>query len=115
MNKIEYSALVMRKMKSLEAWLADYFDEKTAKRVIKGIISDAGILSLHARSGTCIESQYGIKTEYWYLVSHQHYLIYRIEPGRVVIVQMFHKREDFIRKLFGISGRTQESIDYWGE
>ena len=33
----------------------------------------------------------------------------------VIIVQMFHERQDFMMKLFGISGRTQESIDYWGE
>ena len=31
------------------------------------------------------------------------------------IVQMFHELEDFMMKLFGVSGRTQESIDYWGE
>lgn len=34
---------------------------------------------------------------------------------KVVAVQMFHEREDFMKTLFGISGRTQESIDYWGE
>jgi hypothetical protein len=41
--------------------------------------------------------------------------IYRIEDDKVVIVQMFNEKEDFMMKLFGISGRTQESIDYWGE
>ena len=41
--------------------------------------------------------------------------IYRIEAKKVVVVQMFNEREDFMMKLFGISGRTQESIDYWGE
>ena len=58
---------------------------------------------------------YDIDTDYWYLFTHQHYLIYRIEKGKVTIVQMFNEREDFMMKLFGISGRTQESIDYWGE
>ncbi|MBP5461608.1 MAG: hypothetical protein J6Y20_05725 [Lachnospiraceae bacterium] len=42
-------------------------------------------------------------------------LVYRVEMKNVIIVQMFHEREDFMMKLFGISGRTQESIDYWGD
>jgi hypothetical protein len=28
---------------------------------------------------------------------------------------MFNEKEDFMMKLFGMSGRTPESIDYWGE
>ena len=28
---------------------------------------------------------------------------------------MFDEGEDFMYKLFGISTRTQESIDYWGD
>lgn len=34
---------------------------------------------------------------------------------QVMIVQMFNEREDYMMILFGLSGRTQESIDYWGE
>ena len=30
----------------------------------------------------------------------------------VIIVQMLHEQHNFMMKLFGISGRTQESIDY---
>ena len=52
---------------------------------------------------------------HWYIFTNQNYFIYRIEAKKVVVVQMFNEREDFMMKLFGISGRTQESIDYWGE
>jgi hypothetical protein len=38
-----------------------------------------------------------------------------LEDEAVVIVNMFHEKEDYMQKLFGCSGRTQESIDYWGE
>ena len=38
-----------------------------------------------------------------------------MEKDKIVVVNMFHEKEDFMLKLFGISGRTQESIDYWGE
>ena len=115
MNKLEYSALVKKKMKALKKWLAEHFGEDTAKKVLTGITDDADILIKYEKSGTNIAEMYDIDTDYWYLFTHQHYLIYRIEKGKVTIVQMFNEREDFMMKLFGISGRTQESIDYWGE
>ena len=115
MNKLEYSALVKKKMKALKKWLTEHFGEDTAKKVLTGIMDDADILIKYEKSGTNIAEMYDIDTDYWYLFTHQHYLIYRIEKGKVTIVQMFNEREDFMMKLFGISGRTQESIDYWGE
>ena len=115
MNRLVYAPLVRNKLKRLKKWLTDHFDSDTAGEVLRGITSDADILIDYEKSGTNIAEMYDIDTEYWYLFTHQHYLIYRIEPKKIVIVQMFHEREDFMMKLFGISGRTQESIDYWGE
>ena len=66
-------------------------------------------------SGVSISRMYDIDTDYWYIFTNHNYFIYRIEAKKVVVVQMFNEREDFMMKLFGISGRTQESIDYWGE
>ncbi len=115
MNKLEYSPLVRSKLKYLKTWLTNHYDSDVANNVLRGITTDADNLTEYEKSGTNISEMYDIETEYWYLFTHQHYLIYRIEPGKVIIVQMFHEREDFMMKLFGISGRTQESIDYWGE
>jgi plasmid stabilization system protein ParE len=115
MNKLIYSPIVRNKLKTLKSWLTDHFDADTASRVLKGMGKEADRLKEHEKSGTNIAEVYDIDTNYWYLFTHQHYLIYRFEPGKVTIVQMFHEREDFMMKLFGISGRTQESIDYWGE
>ena len=115
MNKIAYSPLVKRKMKKLRAWLTERFGEETSKRVLAGIMKDTETLITYAHSGTNISELYHIDTEYWYLFSHHQYLIYRIDPNIITIVQMFHEREDFMIKLFGISGRTPESIIFWGE
>ncbi len=115
MKRLEYAPLVKRKLKDLRAWLIEHFDESTARRVLSEMLTDADALKSHDKIGTNISEQYNIETEYWYFFTHQHYLIYRIEPKRIIIVQMFHEREDFMMKLFGISGRTQESIDFWGE
>ena len=115
MNKLEFSPLVLKKLKNLKRWLSEHFDIDTANEVIEGILSDMSILKENAKCGVDISEMYDINTEYWYLFTHQHYLIYRIEKKKVIIVQMFHEREDYMMVLFGESGRTQESIDYWGE
>ena len=113
-NKLEYTQIVKEKLLKLKKWLTQHHDVDTAKKVLAGILLDADILKEHEKSGTNIAETYGVDTKYWYLFTHQHYLIYRIEPGKVIVVQMFHEREDFMMKLFGVSGRTQESIEYWG-
>lgn len=115
MKKLEYSVLVRKKLVALKERLAEQFDVDIANKVLAGMMTDADKLKSHSKIGTSIAELYDIDTEYWYLFTHQHYLIYRIELKKVVIVQMFHEREDFMMKLFGISGRSQESIDYWGE
>ena len=115
MNKLVYSPIVRNKLNALKSWLTDHFDTETTASVLTGLTADADRLKEFEKSGTNIAEVYGIDTDYWYLFTHQHYLVYRIEPGKVTIVQMFHEREDFMMKLFGISGRTQESIDFWGE
>lgn len=115
MKKLEYAPLVRNKMKSLKKWLNEHFDEEIAINVLRGIISDVDLLSDNPEMGTNISEKYEVETDYWYLFTHQHYMVYRIEPKKVIVVQMFNEKEDFMMILFGMSGRTQESIDYWGE
>ena len=42
-------------------------------------------------------------------------MFYRIEENRIIIVEMFDDREDFMYKLFGIRSISQESSEYWDE
>ncbi|MBO6300014.1 MAG: type II toxin-antitoxin system RelE/ParE family toxin [Lachnospiraceae bacterium] len=115
MKKLVFSALVRNKLKVLKVYLSEHYDPDFAKKTLAQMIDDAEVLKKHEKSGTNIAEMYSIDTEYWYLFTNHHYLIYRFDSKAVTIVQMFHEREDFMMKLFGISGRTQESIDYWGE
>lgn len=113
--RIEFSNLVKTKLRHLKNWLIEHYDLKTAKRILSEMLSDIETLSTHPEIGANIAGIYPLETDYWYLFTHQHYMVYRFDEEKVTIVQMFHEREDFMMKLFGISGRTKESIDYWGE
>ena len=115
MKKVEYSQLVKRKLLKLKMELTREYGEEKAKEILTAIADNVDMLGQHEESGVSISLMYDIDTDYWYLFTNHNYFIYRIEPKKVVVVQMFNEREDYMMKLFGISGRTQESIDYWGE
>ena len=55
-----------------------------------------------------------IESDYRYIYAECNYLFYRIESDKIIIVEMFDEREDFMYKLFGIITTTQESLDYRG-
>ncbi|MBP8968596.1 MAG: hypothetical protein KBG42_04850 [Lachnospiraceae bacterium] len=115
MKKVEYSQLVKRKLLELKKELTGEYGEEKTKEILTAMADHVDGLGLHEESGVSISRMYDIDTDYWYLFTNHNYFIYRIETKKVIIVQMFNEREDFMMKLFGISGRTQESIDYWGE
>ena len=83
--------------------------------IMPSITDRVNLLGSNEESGVSISRMYDIETDYWYIFTNHNYFIYRIEEQKVFIVQMFNEKEDFMMKLFGISGRTQESIDYWGD
>ena len=67
------------------------------------------------KKGIAVSEMYNIECDYRYLYVSHNYVFYRIESEKIIIVEMFDERKDFMYKLFGISTRTQESIDYWGD
>ena len=67
------------------------------------------------KKGIAVSAMYNIECNYRYLYVSHNYVFYRIESEKIIIVEMFDERKDFMYKLFGISTRTQESIDYWGD
>lgn len=58
---------------------------------------------------------YNLKIHYTPLHAEHHYIFYRISQNHLLISDIYNERENFMQKLFGISLRALESIDYWGE
>jgi plasmid stabilization system protein ParE len=107
--------VVKAKLKKLKQDLVERFGEETALGTVSLIMREIHLLADHEELGIDISGLYDVDTPYRYLFSNHNYFIYRLEDEAVVIVNMFHEKEDYMQKLFGCSGRTQESIDYWGE
>ena len=87
MAKLEYSQIVRRKLKKLRSELTQR-----------------------------ISSQYDVESGYSYIFVEHNYFFYRLTANEtILILEMFHEKEDFMRKLFGIVTTSQETIDYWKE
>lgn len=115
MKKLEYSQIVRRKLKALRVRLTDEFGSEAAGKALKRITEAARGLEDFAEKGVSVSSMYDIDCNYRYLYAGHNYLFYRIEKDRIIIVEMFDEREDFMYKLFGIRLISQESLDYWDE
>ena len=115
MRQVEISQIVRKKLLSLKEDLSERFDENVAGKAIASLVSAMDSLSLFPEKGVSILNIYNLETDYYYLFSAHNYIVYRFDDTTVTILQLFDERQDFMKTLFGLSGRTQESIDYWGE
>ena len=113
--KLEYSQTVRRKLKNLKMYLTEQYGEESTKVSVRKITDKARTLQKNPDIGVDLSAKYEIDTDYRVVLVNHHHLFYYKEGDRIIIAEMFGEREDFINKLFGISGRTQEAIDYWGE
>ena len=115
MRKVEYSQIVRRKLKTLRGCLTREFGPEVSRKSLKQITDAARSLEKFAERGVAVSAIYDIDCDYRYLYVGHNYLFYRIETDKIIIVEMFDSREDFMYKLFGISTTSQESLDYWDE
>lgn len=107
--KIQYSPEAVDRLKEIKRILGI--------NTYKNIRDSISGLSTVPQKGALVEKYIEIPNPYRFLHVSQHYIFYRIDENASVvkITDIFNEREDFLRTMFGISLRTQESIDYWKE
>lgn len=115
MKKLKYSPDYVEKMRELKKYLDFQFGGDVRKKVIKEIGSRVRSLRENEQIGISVREMYGVDTDCLCIFVAKNYVFYRIETDCIYVVNVYNEREDFMMDLFGISGRTQESIDYWGE
>ena len=116
MIKLEYSQIVRKKLIKLNNELLKSYGENEAKKIMRKITRGVRQLEVFPQSGIRVSSQYGIECDYNYIFVEHNYFFYRMKnKNTVLILEMFHEKEDFMRKLFGVVTTSQETIDYWKE
>ena len=88
------------------------FGTQVATKALREITKAVRGLETFEEKGASVTSTYGIECDYRYLFVGHNYLFYRIEVNKIIIVEMFDDREDFMYKLFGITTTSQETLDY---
>jgi len=114
-KQIEFSQIVRTKLLKLRSELTQAYGNDISKSTVRKIKQAADGLGVFAEKGISVRAMYHVDSDYRYLYIAHNYLFYRIEPEKIIIVEMFHEREDFMQKLFGIKTTSQETLDYWQE
>lgn len=87
------------------------YGKTTAKKITKS----AKELSQNPGKGASVEKMLGIENPYYFLHISEHYVFYRFDEDLIQVTDIYHEKENFLQRMFGISLRTDESKDYWGE
>lgn len=102
-------------MMKLRSELTAKFGNEVSQKALKSItIAARGLLEFEDK-GIAVSTMYDVECDYRYLYAKNNYLFYRVENNRIIIVEMFDEREDFMQKLFGIESISKDEEDYWGE
>ena len=111
---INYSPDSKEKLIELKQYLFTAFGESTEKKVLRQIINEINLLKDNPELGPSVEELCQLPTPYRILRINQNYIFYRIDSDTIYIVDIYNEKENFMQSLFGISLRTDESRNFWG-
>lgn len=115
MKKLQYSPDAVEKLREIKQDVSARYGHKKAEAVIQKMTKEFRSLQQFENKGSSVENLIGIPCDYRMLYVQHNYAFYRIEENTVRITDIFHEREDFMWRLFGIKTTAQETEDYWEE
>ncbi len=115
MKKIKYTPDAADKLRELKKAITQSYGADKAIEIVKKITDAIRDLGTNEKKGPAVSHMFGVDTDYRFLFISHNYVFYRIEDECIRIVNLYHEREDFMWKLFGIETVQQETLDYWNE
>ena len=115
MKKIKYTPDAADKLRELKKAITQSYGADKAIEIVKKITDAIRDLCTNEKKGPAVSQMFGVDTDYRFLFISHNYVFYRIEDECIRIVNLYHEREDFMWKLFGIETVQQETLDYWNE
>lgn len=114
-RKVVYSELARNKRIKIKRNIKERFGKERADKFSKHISQTIANLKKFPQMGTSMREKYDLDCDYYVIFIEHNYFIYRFTDKIVLILEIFHEQEDFMRQMFGIVTTTQETLDYWGE
>lgn len=115
MKKIKYTPDAADKLRELKKTITQSYGTDKATEIVKKITDAIRDLGTNEKKGSAVSQMFDVDTDYRFLFISHNYVFYRIEDECIRIVNLYHEREDFMWKLFGIETVQQETLDYWNE
>ena len=115
MKKIKYTPDAADKLRELRKSISQEYGTNTAKKIVKNITDAIRGLCDFEEQGPEVSKMFDVVTDYRYIYVSNNYVFYRIEDKYIRIINLYHKKEDFMWQLFGVDTTPRETIDYWDE
>ena len=115
MKKIKYTPDVADKLRALKKAISQEYGSDKAKEIVKNITDAIRGLYDCEEKGPKVSKMFEVVSDYRYIFVSKNYVFYRIEEKYIRIINLYHEKEDFMWKLFGVDTTPQETIDYWNE
>lgn len=112
-RKIVVSQIVRKKLNILRKELQEKFGMEVSKKSVKRITDSIRSLERFPEKGVSVTAVYKIECDYRCLFVHHNYLFYRVETDKIIIVEIFDEREDFMAKMFGVETTSGDENSYW--
>ncbi len=105
------------KLRALKSAISQEYGGDKAKKIIKSITDAIRGICDYEEKGPQVSKMFDVVSDYWYIFASRNYVFYRIEDkyDNIRIINLYHKKEDFMWQLFGIDTTSQDMIDYWDE
>lgn len=113
--KLAYSAIALSKRKAIKRGIKEKHGQQVADRVSGRISKVLAELKKFPQMGVSMWERYALDCDYYMVYIEHNYFIYRILDDTVLILEIFHEKEDFMYQLFGIETTSQDTIDFWGK
>ena len=114
-RKIVYSEVALTKRKNIKQTIKDNYGKERAEKFSIQVSKRIAGLKQFPKMGISMHEKFGLDCDYYMLYIEHNYFIYRLTEELIIILEIFHEKEDFVRQMFGVVTTTQETIDYWGE
>lgn len=111
MKTIVYSPTSRDKLLHIKEYLDLQFGKNSSEKTVKELISHINQLTVFEYAGESVRELFGIDADYRVLFASHNYVFYRVNEAYIYIVNIYHEREDFMQKLFGINTMSEDHFN----
>ena len=114
-REIVYSKVALAKRKTIKADIKEKYGSQRAEKFSDHISKTIAGLKQFPEMGVSMREKYGLDCDYYMLFIDHNYFIYRIIDDKILILEIFNEKEDFLYQMFGIVTTSSDTLDYWDE